>query len=300
LAPEIENGDVVARSQAPFHYFGGKGMLLKQLLNLIPEGRVYVEPFGGAASVLFAKKPSPIEVYNDLNGMIVNLFRCLQDPERFKELKHRLTYTLFSRSEFKRAIDILKSGEGGAEMQAWAFFTAQNQIISGVPEYTPGRWSRTREIRRGMAANCSKWDSQKHLLEWWHKRLSRVQIEQRDALAVLKDWDRDDVVFYLDPPYVHSTRKSGRYVHEMADEEHVKLIEEVIGLEGAVILSTYDNDIYSCLETKGWAREAYSISINARVIKTKDYGTGKRHGARTEIIWRNPRALRMCGQGHLF
>ena len=112
--------------RAPVKWFGGKGKMISRILPLIPRGGIYVEPFCGVASLFFAKRPSPVEVLNDLDGRLINLFRCLQEPKSFDELKHRLRYTLYARSEFVRAIEIVKSGSGSLVEQAWAFFVCRN------------------------------------------------------------------------------------------------------------------------------------------------------------------------------
>jgi len=69
------------RLRSPMWWFGGKGKMVKKLLPLIPQHKIYVEVFGGGASLLFAKEPSPVEVYNDLNSDLVNFFRVLRDPK---------------------------------------------------------------------------------------------------------------------------------------------------------------------------------------------------------------------------
>ena len=115
------------RIMAPVGWYGGKGHLVKKLLPLVPQGRIYVEPYAGAASVLFHRQPAPVEVLNDLNRDLVNLFRHLQDPECFAALQHRLTWTLYSLEEFRLSLKILQDPESMAADRAWAFFTAQNQ-----------------------------------------------------------------------------------------------------------------------------------------------------------------------------
>jgi len=65
-------------------YLGGKRLLTKTILSLLPAHRVYCEPFSGSGTILLEKSPSPAEVLNDINGEIVNLFRTIQaHPEEF-------------------------------------------------------------------------------------------------------------------------------------------------------------------------------------------------------------------------
>lgn len=118
--------------RAPVRWYGGKGRMLAKLLPVVPEGGApYCEPYCGAASLFWRRPPAPVEVLNDLNGDLVNLFRCIQDLALFEDLKHRLTWTLYSRAEFVRALEILASDEAAGVTRAWAFFVAQNQGFAG-------------------------------------------------------------------------------------------------------------------------------------------------------------------------
>jgi DNA adenine methylase len=134
--------------RAPVQWYGGKGNMVAKLLPLIPETHLYCEPYGGAGSLLFAREPAPVEVYNDLCGGLVNLFRTLQDPRRFKRLQHRLHHTLYSREEFCLALDTLKDPVASPDDRAWAFFVAQNQGFSGKAN-SEGYWGRTFTSDRG-------------------------------------------------------------------------------------------------------------------------------------------------------
>src|SRR5690606_9021181 len=98
------------RSQ--LRYDGGKGLLAPKLLPLIPEHRTYVEPFGGGASLLFAKEPSPVEVYNDLDDGLVTLFRVLRHPLLFRIFQRKVALTPYARSEFMECRDSWQDCEG--------------------------------------------------------------------------------------------------------------------------------------------------------------------------------------------
>lgn len=86
--------------KAPIHWFGGKFNLKSHILPYLDCGLVYVEPYGGAGAILFAKDPHPCEVYNDINSDLCNLMRTLQNPERAQKLYDRLVFTLYSKEEF--------------------------------------------------------------------------------------------------------------------------------------------------------------------------------------------------------
>jgi len=97
--------------RAPVQWVGGKGQMIAKLMPLVPEGgEPYCEPYMGAASLFFARDQAPVEVLNDFDGDLVNLFRCLQDKDSFDELRHRLMWTPYARAEFARAQAVLDRG----------------------------------------------------------------------------------------------------------------------------------------------------------------------------------------------
>lgn len=79
-------------------YYGGKFRLGSWIARHLPDHVAYVEPFGGAAGVLLRKDPSELEVYNDIDGSVVNFFKVLR--ERPQELIRQLKRTPFARAEF--------------------------------------------------------------------------------------------------------------------------------------------------------------------------------------------------------
>jgi DNA adenine methylase len=284
-----------SRIMAPVQWYGGKGNLARKIAPLIPQGKVYCEPYAGAASVLFHRDPAPVEILNDLNRDLVNLFRHLQDPENFRALQHRLTWTLYSLEEFRLALTILKDPDSSPADRAWAFFTAQNQGFSGCAN-TEGQWSRVFVSNRGMAGTCSRWRGRLKLLPWWHDRLSRVQIDCRDALEVIRYWDSPDTVFYLDPPYVAETRAKGSrkwYRHEVDEAHHRALVKVLSNLEGQAVLSAYEHAIYEPLLYAGWELRRIETSCHAagrtRASGLQGTGAAMRKVPRTEALYRKVR-----------
>jgi len=285
------------RPMAPCKWFGGKGNLARWIVRHLPRDgvQVYCEPYAGMASVLWhLPDPYPVEVLNDLDKRIVNLFRVLQDEEQFQRLVHRLIWTPYARDEFVRALDMLERwDEIDTIDRAWAFFVAQNMAVSGTPN-TAGNWSRALISAREMAETANKWRGRMKLLTWWHDRLTRVQIDCREALDVIRYWDRDDALFYVDPPYVHNTRKDKRvYAYEQDDAHHEALVDMLLGIRGRAVVSGYDHPIYRRLEAAGWRRVERETAAWAagRVRGSKLLGDGaaKRHARRVEVLWLHPR-----------
>jgi DNA adenine methylase len=278
-------------TRSPVAWVGAKSLQLDVLLPLIPYGQRYIEPFGGGGSVLLARRTSPVEVYNDLSGDLVNLFRVIQGPG-CEDLVLLLEHTFYSRENFAEAIDILKSKEPDPLLRAWAFFVRQNQGIGGIASdrVTESYWSRSKKD----TISLKNFKSRIPRLAEIHERMSNVQIENRDALVCIKEWDSDETVYYLDPPYVFDTRKSEEFYDiEMKDEDHHRLVEILLDVEGAVILSGYMTDLYQPLLDAGWQALSYSETTSIGIA------TGASVSSRTEVVWRNPRALRY-GQGSLF
>jgi len=289
------------RLNAPVQWYGGKGNMLAKLRPLIPYNQLYVEPYGGAGSVLLDREPSPVEIYNDLDDRLINLYRVLQDINQSVELERRIKATLYSYSEFGRAIEILKSSTECPIEKAWAFFVAQNQGFSGKAK-TQGNWSRAFSSKRGHADTVNSWQMRQSLFPRWRERIEHVQIDGRDALTVLKYWDSKKTVFYCDPPYLHRTRSKGHcniYAHEQDDTHHEKLVDLLLTLNGAVVISGYDTPIYSRMDDAGWVRTEFQTACHAagrvRVSKLQGKGAALKHTSRTEIVWQNPRALEMLG-----
>ena len=274
--------------RSPFLWFGGKGRHAERILSFLPSGRIYVEPFCGAASLFWQKDPHPVEVLNDLHSEIVNLFRVLQDPEKVQELEYRIHWTLYSREEFVKAIR-MEDQEGLTDIdRAWAFYVRQNQGFGGKAD-SEGSWGRV--FTGGeMATTTTSWISRKTLFDAWHNRLMRVQIDHCDALKCIRYWDSADTVFYLDPPYVEATRKGvGEYKHEVTDQFHEDLVDLLLNIQGNAILSGYDDGSYNRLTDSGWQKESFETTCSAagrtRSSGLQGIGSVSEAQKRTEVLW---------------
>lgn len=237
---------------------GGKGGYAKRIVEYIPEGKRYMEPYCGMANVfLHLKNEYPIYALNDLNYDVINTMRVLQDKDSYNRLLHRLVFTPYSMSEFRTALAVLRDDNASAEDRAWAFFTAQNQGFSGVAR-SDGNWGRT--INPSVQVEPSVWQKKISNLEYWHKKLIGVYLDNKDAIEFIKYWDEDeDSVFYLDPPYIEDTRVSaGLYKHETTNQHHVDLVNALLQLKGKAVLSCYDHEIYEPLTNNGWNKVQFS------------------------------------------
>lgn len=231
---------------SPIKYYGGKSYMTDIIIGQFPtDYKVYVEGFGGGASVLFSKKRTPIEVYNDLGENVYSLFKVLHDKNMFQRLKERLELTYYSdqiRQEFKQDL----KGELSLEDRAFKFIYVNRTSFNGV-----GGFSTSLIVRRNMSKSTSDFLSMVEHLPEIHERLSSVIIEHRDIMELLDKYDNPDTFMYLDPPYLWSTRSSNTsYEKEMSDEQHMVFCERCLNFKGKLLISGYDNELYKILDKK--------------------------------------------------
>jgi DNA adenine methylase len=271
----MSNGNGSEPRRPALRYYGGKWKIGPWIIRHFPEHYCYVEPFGGAASVLMRKAPSRIEVYNDLAGDVVNFFRVLRHWPR--ELIRAIELTPFSREEFELSMQPVEEPLERARrlhVRCW-----QGRGRAGVME--PGGWRFAYRASRSQTP-ADDWNNNGHL---WDiaERLKRVQIENRDALEVIGRYDGEDTLFYCDPPYVQSERckrwASEGYLYEMDDAGHRELGELLHQVRGYVVLSGYPSELYDELYGDWVLKEKAAVVDGGRV------------GGRevSECVWLSPR-----------
>lgn len=255
----------------PIKWHGGKFYLAKSIIEKFPTHKTYVEPFGGAASVLINKPVSEVEVYNDLYQDLTRFFRVLRDHG--SELIQRLQLTPYSEAEF--LADLPDTGD---EIElARRFVVHYRQSIGGRGTAFSCTLHRS---RRGMADVVSGYLSAiDEELPKVVQRLRGVQILCRDAVDVIQKWDSPETLFYCDPPYPHRTRESTSvYACEMTDEDHRRLAEALRNCKGKVILSGYPSELYAEL-FQGWNQVSFDIANHA--------AGGESKSRKTEVLWMN-------------
>lgn len=234
-----------------FGWYGGKFSHLEWLLPLLPNCSHFCEPYAGSASVLINRKPSPVETYNDIDGEVVNFFRALREQGR--ELIEAIMLTPFSREEFELAINGVKENVSNLEL-ARRFYIKARQVRTGLAQTASlGRWANCLNTsRRGMSGAVSRWLGGAEDLSEIAVRLLRVQIENDNAINVIKRYDSPNTLFYCDPPYPHETRGDSKaYGYEMTTNEHVELAKVLNNVSGMVAISGYRCDLMDSLY-RGW------------------------------------------------
>lgn len=251
-------------------YFGGKFRLADWIISHFPEHRVYVEPFGGAASVLLKKPRSYAEVYNDIDDSVYNYFKVLQNPLKAKELKYLIEMTPFSRREFELAhVKHPEPVESARRLVIRSFMGFGADSVTNIESKTGFR----NNSNRSGTTPARDWVNWPKEIGNFTERLKGVVIENKDAIDVMKNHDSIYTLHYVDPPYSHQTRRGGRYKYEMDDQDHVQLINFLKTLQGKVALSGYESDFYNDYLI-GWTK----VTKESRADKA---------GLRTEVLWLN-------------
>lgn len=261
-------------------YHGGKFRLAPWIIAQFPKHAVYVEPFGGAASILLLKQRVAAECYNDLDGNVVNLFRILREPYLAAELQRRVALTPFAREELELAYEPAVDNMDAAHKLILRSFLARGSD-SATRQCRSGFSTLLSEERALPAAAFASWPE---AIPTFTERLRGVVIENCPAIDIINRFDTPSTLIYADPPYLHSTRsslkgrsaKSHGYKHEMTDVDHAELAAVLRKAKGMVAISGYPSDLYNDLYA-GWSRRTTKAIA--------ELGT-----ARTEVLWLNPAA----------
>lgn len=255
-------------------YHGGKWILAPWIISHFPAHRVYTEAFGGAASVLMRKPRSYGEVYNDLDGEIVNLFRVLRGADAGK-LIESLRLTPFSRPDFLESY----------EASEYPLEQARRTVVRSFMGFGSGAASGN---KTGFRANSNRsgttpahdWGNFPSALAAVTERLQGVVIEHRPAAELIAQHDSPETLHYVDPPYPISTRKMGNpycgkgYRFELTDDNHRELAATLHAVTGMVVLSGYPCALYDDELYADWRR-----------IERAAHADGARK--RTEVLWMN-------------
>lgn len=254
---------------------------MNTLLGKIPKHHAYVEVFGGSGALLFAKEQSAVEVYNDVDSGLVDFFKLLQCPFEFERFYNRVKLTLFSREMFDEYRHSWKDQADRIE-RVYQWYVVVRQSFSGI---FGSSW-RPSKVNNVSVPYYKEMERLPEIVQ----RVQHAHIEHLDWSKLLDMYDDESTFFYMDPPYVHSTRVAGAYTHEMTDDDHKKLIEKIRKIKGKVMLSGYANSIYDELQPPEWRREDFEATLWAlgRTKANKTQGEGGLDGkTRTETIWCN-------------
>lgn len=274
-----------APTRPALRYHGGKWKLAKWIASYFPAHRRYIESFGGGGSVLLRKHRAYAEIYNEIDPEVVNVFTQIRNNR--PELERVLRATPFARAEYELSF---ARSEDPIEQ-------ARRTMVRSFMGF--GSNSLNRNIKSGFRSNSDRsgttpahdWMNLPDALTALEARLAGVVIENKGACEVMVQYDRDDALHYVDPPYRLSTRsatgRSHGYNYELANDDdqdieaHTQLAKTLHGLEGCVVLSGYQNELYDDLFCD-WQR-----------IDKQAHADGARD--RVESLWLSPKTSDALG-----
>jgi len=232
-------------SRPVLRWHGGKWILAPWIIEHFPPHKCYVEPYGGGASVLLRKSRAKLDVYNDLDGAVVTLFKVLRD--RPDELINQVELTPFSRFEFDRAQDFNLPAGDEIDM-CMRLLVRSHMGFSTAGTCGRGNREKTGFRARGIRAGTTppeNWRRFPPVLAQVAERMRGVNIECKPALDLIEAHDDPQTLFYLDPPYLPETRdERADYNHEMTADDHQALLDRIVQLKGKVVLSGYASKMY--------------------------------------------------------
>ncbi len=254
----------------PLAYYGAKVTIAEKIVRHLPAHEHYVEPYAGSLAVLLAKPPSRMETVNDLDQDLMTFWRVLRDRpldlERVCALtphsraEHVEAYQLEACNDLERArrvwVMLTQGRTGTLRKTGWRFYCDPAGSSASMPRYLMGYVSRLAPVA---------------------ERLASVSLECRPALELLEAYGKHrEVLLYVDPPYLGSTRSAG-YKNEMGgDAEHRELSAALEACRSAVVLSGYHSPLYDDLYA-GWHR----LEFEAHTGQAGDWQS------RTEVLWSN-------------
>lgn len=267
-------------TKPPCNYFGGKyGTIADHIIQFLPEHYYYAELFGGMAGVLFKKKKSPVEIYNDLDSRIFSLFKVLQSKKLYKEFIEKLNLTPYSREVYNEAHFILRNDQNLTLVDT-AYFTFIALSLAIQPSlrhngFRHGGGKYETSVARSFRNKVKS-------LDLTIERLKEVIIENIPAHKLMMKYNASNVLLYLDPPYLHSTRTSKKdYGKEMDDFDHEVILNLCKTSKSKIIISGYNNDLYNTY-LKDW----YRVDINT-ISSISASNNSENSALRTEVLWMN-------------
>jgi len=240
-------------------WVGGKKALRELIYERLPkEYERYIEVFGGGGWVLFGKSPDSkcMEVYNDFNSNLANLFFCvkhrsftfllelaflpLNSRDEFEVLKKFLKKEEFSEEYLKEELDLSQHYLKEPEFEEIKAILTENAEVTDIKRAA----AFFKLIRYSYGSGCTSFGCQPfdvrktfHLIWQAYRRLANTLIENKDFEALIRQYDRDNAFFYCDPPYYQT---EGHYEVEFRQEDHARLRDTLAQITGKFLVSYND------------------------------------------------------------
>lgn len=272
--------------KTPITYYGGKQQLVPTILPMIPTHRLYVEPYFGGGAVFFAKRPSYLEVINDINENLMTFYYVVKHQLLFDHLYERVQETLHSEALYKKARRIFFRTDPMVDSQvdiAWATWVLTNMSYAATPS---GGWKWDNGTA-GSHMGITMEHYREQITRKLHDRLQNVQISQRNAIDVIKQRDTADTFFYIDPPYPGCNQK---HYKGFTDENLEELLVVLENIKGKFLLSNYARDV---LVEKAQANDWHVLRKDMLLKVTNFHGNSRR---KTEVLVCNYRPAQQEAQ----
>lgn len=253
--------------KSPISWIGGKFYQRNKIIELLPEHKVYAEPFGGAGHVLLAKEPSKIEIYNDINSNLKNFFMVARDNRDV--LMEKLNSLPYSRSLYKEWISEPLPQCPVEKAVRWFYILCS----SYASKYGSGwSYSTQRSHAKEIRSSTEK-------IAFLRERLRNTLIECVDFRDILQKYDSIDTVFYVDPPYDGQSSDESYYsrVHNytksFGEQDHRDLAGLLNNVKGKALVSYYPTDLIMKLYPKNkWRWLEYKhVLCSKKVDTTREY-----------------------------
>jgi DNA adenine methylase len=287
----IENIDLkkIHPARAPFGYYGAKMRIASQIIKLLPPHNAWIDAFCGSAAITLAKNPAPIEVINDRDDQIINLFDQLRTNAEL--LCRAVALTPYSRSEFLKARET-RSNLDPLE-KARRFLVETMMTVNATIESKNCGFSVSHSYtRENKEARVNRWYNLPERLTNVVERLKNIRIENLDARELLKIFaNRPATLVYLDPPYF--VKRDHHYIIDANDKDfHMELLEICCKAKCMILISGYENKLYNNMLRRkdGWKK----LKINTH---TRD--TSGKNLIRTEVLWKNSNFLKAVQSGRV-
>lgn len=271
----------IPKINTPFGYFGSKNKIAQHLCSNLPPHMCWVEAFCGSAALTLAKRKAPIEVINDIDSEIVNVFKQLRNNQ--DELCRLISLTPYAKDELEEA-RIINPGDSDLE-RARKFLVQAMMAVNGVFGKEKGGFSYSQSYTRNERdARVNRWYNLPDRLTEVVERLRDVRVDNRDAIELLQMFlKRPATLIYIDPPYLGERSKG--YTNDANDEEfHLNLLKMANKAHCMIFISAYENELYNSelSKKKGWSKR--TIDTITKDINGNDH-------SRTEVLWMNKHYL---------
>lgn len=252
-------------------YYGGKQKLAPIINELIPPHVLYSEPFVGGGAVFWYKRPSEVEVLNDSNGELMNFYQVIQ--KNYDALQYMIEETLHNRRQHTHAWVIYLNPELFTPVQrAWAVWVLATQSFAARLD---GNWGY--DISQNTTTK-KIYNSRTEFTHLYARRLEQVQLENKDAIYIIRSRDSSDSFFYCDPPYYNSDM--GHYKN-YSKRDFFQLLKTLAGIEGKFLLSSYPSQMLTAFTNRyHWQTQSFEQTVTINIKS----GKGK---PKTEVLTAN-------------